>query len=302
MLHNHTIQEIKNNTNPGVEYEIALFYKLLPNGSDEANRVMSAINARQDARIIKDIIATTDKGIVLQELCNKGLSLNDVSFETQDDAVGPADIVLYVSDKTGKSYKLGLSVKYANRNTLNPTAKKFITEQQIKVLQEQFDQVYIPAFLKEMKKKYGHVSNWKRKRSDTADKFYDLMRDAVIDNWPNVPDKISLLAAMFHSDSPIPFWVINYNNNGYNIETEPDTIDEKRVNDIVVEKYKDAFVAFKLDGKIFGKVQVKCNNGFIEDQFNHAGKAKKKNPDFTIDGQPRIKGKPFGSWDFTLGA
>lgn len=29
---------------------------------------------------------------------------------------------------------------------------------------------------------------------------------------------------------------------------------------------------------------------------------RKKNPDFTIDGQPRIKGKPFGSWDFTLGA
>ena len=106
---------------------------------------------------------------------------------------------------------------------------------------------------------------------------------------------------MFHSDSPIPFWVVNYSRNGYSVETDPDTVDESRVEEIVVEKYKDAFVAFKLDGRIIGKVQVKCNNGFIEDQFNHAGKAKKKDPDFVIDDQPRIKGKPFGSWDFTLG-
>ena len=299
MLHSTTLQEIS--SNPGVEYEIALFYKLLHQGCDEATAVMKAINSRQDAQKTRHLIEITDEMILLRELQEKGLSLIDVSFETQNDSVGPADIVLYVSDTARQSSMLGLSVKYANRNTLNPTAKRFISEQQIKDLQDQFDNVYIHAFLKEMKEKYGHVSNWKRKRSDAANKFYDLMRDAVIENWPNVQDKVSLLAAMFHSNSPIPFWVINYTDEGYTVETEPDTVDEKRVDEIVVEKYKDAFVAFKLDGKIIGKVQVKCNNGFIEDQFNHAGKAKKKEPDFIIDGQPRIKGKPFGSWDFTLG-
>jgi len=302
MLYPNTLYDVSTNTNPGVEYEIAIFYKLLKRGSSEANSVLAAINKRADCRKVMQIISVTNEAIVLNELRNNGLSLVDVTFETQNDDVGPADVVMIVQGPSGDPFKLGLSVKYANRNTLNPTARKFMTDAQIARLQERFDNEFIPAYLEEMKNTYGHVSNWKRKRSKVVDAYYDLLRDAVIENWPNVANKVTLLAEMFHSNSPIPFWVINYTNTGYSVETEPDTIDEGRVDDIVVEKYRDAFVAFKLDGKIFGKVQVKCNNGFIEDQFNHAGKAKKKTPDFVINGEPRIKGKPFGSWDFTLGA
>lgn len=301
MLHETTLHEISTNTNPGVEYEIALFYKLLPTGSDEANQVMAAIRSRNDYNKVIDIINTTSELIILGELQTRNLRLVDVSFETQNDNIGPSDLVMDVLDNNGNAIKLGLSVKFKNNNTLNPTARKFITDNQIMGLQQKYDNVYIPRFLEEMKEKYGHVNNWKRKRADTVDEFYDLVRDAVIANWPNVQNKVSLLSEMFHSDSPIPFWVVNYTRRGYSVETEPETVDESRVEEIEVEKYRDAFVAFKLDGRIIGKVQVKCNNGFIEDQFNHAGKAKKNNPDFTIDGQPKIKGKPFGSWDFTLG-
>ena len=301
MLYPETLSIIRSNTNPGVEYEIALFFKLLSKDSSEANDVMRAISARLDSRKIMSIINVTNTVHLITALQQEGLIYTDVSFETQNDEVGPADVILYVRDKSGVKSKLGLSIKYNNRNTLNPTARKFLTEQQIESLQTKFDKIYIPRYIHEMKLKYGNVTNWKRKRSESADAFYDLLRDAVIQNWPNIPNKAALLSQMFHKNSPIPFWIIYYSNTGYIIK-EPETIDESRVNEVIAEKYRDAFVAFKLDNKIIGKVQVKCNNGFIEDQFNHAGKAKKKEPDFILDGKPRIKGKPFGSWDFTLGS
>ncbi|MBP5800243.1 MAG: hypothetical protein J6W43_10100 [Prevotella sp.] len=301
MLYPNTLNEIETNTNPGVEYEIALFAKLITSDSDDYQKVIDSIHKRNDCSKVIDIMNKTNLRILYGELVNFGFTLEDASFETQNDNVGPADIVLTVIDKYNIEFKLGLSIKYANKNTLNPTARRFLTDSQISVLNEKFENVYIPKYLEEMKKKFGNVNNWKRKRSVVADAFYDLMRNAVIENWPNICDKTTLLATMFHANSPIPFWVINYNQNGYTVETIPETIDESRANDIKVEKYRDCFVAFKLDGRIIGKVQVKCNNGFIEDQFNHAGKAKKKTPDFIIDGAPKIKGKPFGSWDFTLG-
>ena len=302
MLYRNTISEIKTNTNPGVEYEIALFYRLLPSGSDEANQVMAAIRLRPDSQKVLNIINYTDKQLLINELQAAGLSLKDVTFETQNDKVGPADIVMRVSDRQGRVFDLGLSVKYANRNTLNPTARKFISEEQIQELQRYFVEVTIPSFIDEMRKQFGEAKNWRRYRANSAHEFYDKVRDAVIANWPNVKNKTEILAQMFHSDSPIPFWVIDYTDTGYSVDVNPSSVDESRADDIVVEKYRNSYVAFKLDGNIIGKVQVKCNNGIVEDQFNHKGRAKRANPDFIVDGVPKIKGDPFGSWDFTLGA
>lgn len=301
MLYPNTLNEIEKNTNPGVEYEIALFARLIESKAEEYRKVLCSIDKRSDKLKVLEIQKNTSIQLIVNELKKRGYSLIDASFETQNDNVGPSDIVLEVKDSSDKISKLGLSVKYKNKNSLNPTARKYITDDQIKKLKCLYDNEYIPKYIEEMKKTYGNISNWNRKRSKVADAFYDLIRDAVIENWPNVSNKTTLLAQMFHANSPIPFWVINYSDRGYSIETDLKTVDEGKVNDIVVEKYCDAFVAFKLDGRIIGKIQVKCNNGFIEDQFNHAGKAKKKKPDFIIDGAPRIKGKPFGSWDFTLG-
>ena len=302
MLYQTTLYEIQTNTNPGVEYEIALFYALLPQGGNEANHVLAAIQKRPDVQKVLDIIAYTDSTILLNELQANGLTLKDVAFETQNDNVGPADIVMEVTNTQNVSFKLGLSVKFANRNTLNPTARKFITDEQIQVLQKHFEEVTIPAFIDEMHGVFGEAMNWRRYRATSAHEFYDLVRDAVIKNWPNVTNKTVILAQMFHSDSPIPFWVIDYSSSSYSVDTNPCTVDESRADDIVVEKYRNSYVAFKLDGVIIGKVQVKCNNGIIENLYNHAGRAKRARPDFTVDGVPKIKGDPFGSWDFTAGA
>ena len=142
---------------------------------------------------------------------------------------------------------------------------------------------------------YGNVSNWFRvkKPSKTTDEYIDKIRDAVIENWPLVKDKESLLSALFHSDSPIEFWVITYSNKKYTINTNPKKIDLKRANDVTVEKMSTSYIAFCLDGIRIGHMQVKFNNGFVE-------KCNKKKPDYTFQGVKMAYGKPFSSWNFSV--
>ena len=252
MLYVNTLYEIMNNINTGVEYEIALFYKLLRNKPAEQAQVMNSINTRNDAAKIKSIIDITDTTVIEQTLQNRGLTLINSSFETQNDEVGPADIVMYVKDGQGKAKRIGLSVKYANTCTLNVTGRNFITETQIARLKSLLPH-YTALYIEEMINNYGNVSNWfrMRKPSSTTDKFIDLIRDAVIENWSNVKNKTTLLSAMFHSNSPIEFWVVTYNNRGYKLKTKPQTIDMNRANEVrsvlsqlgrIAEKYKCAII------------------------------------------------------------
>ncbi len=293
MLHNNTIYEVKTNENPGVEYEIALFYKLLANHPDEAAQVKAGIGSRYDSGKIQDIIGMTNPGIILRELHVRNLSLVDVSFETQNDEVGPADLVLYVKYDSGKEQKIGLTVKYANTCTLNVTGRNFITDAQIAELRRQLP-AYTQMYIEEMTKSYGDVNNWfrQRKPSRTTDAFIDKIRDAVIANWPNVKNKSALLSALFHSDSPIEFWVVTYERRGYSLKTTPQTVEKRRADDVTVSKMETSYVAFYLDGLRVGHMQVKVNNGFIE-------KCKKAKPDVVWQGVPMAYGQPFSSWNFS---
>ena len=263
MLYTSTLSEVSNNINTGVEYEIALFYKLLRNQPNEQTQVMNAINRRYDVAKVKSIIAETDTSSIERALSAAGFVLVDASFETQNDEVGPADIVMHVTNRSGQKKKIGLSVKYANTCTLTNA--------------------------------YGNVNNWfrKRKPSNTTDQYIDLIRDAVIANWRNVRNKTTLLSALFHSDSPIEFWVVTYGNYGYTLKTKPQTIDMSRANDVTVGKYQTSYVAFYLDGIMVGHMQVKFNNGFVE-------KCKKLNPDVVCQGVEMAYGQPFSSWNFSV--
>ena len=294
MLNSQTLLEIANNINTGVEYEIALFYILLKNNPREQAQVMSAINNRADKSKINSIISITNTASIEKALINRGLKLVDVTFETQNDSVGPADIVMHVQNAQGKMEMIGLSVKFANTCTLNVTGRNFITDAQISKLKELLP-LYTDLYIEEMTNAYGNVGNWfrKRKASKTTDQFIDLIRDAVISNWKNVPNKTTLLSALFHSDSPIEFWVVTYDNKGYTLKTKPQTIDMSRANDVTVGKYQTSYVAFYLDGKMVGHMQVKFNNGFVE-------KCKKKTPDFVCEGVEMAYGQPFSSWNFSV--
>lgn len=295
MLYNTTLQEISSNINTGVEYEIALFYKLLLSvKTDEAAIVMNSVNTRYDADKVNAIISMTNIAPISFELSAMGLELYDVSFETQNDAVGPSDVVMNVIDKNGVMSKIGLSIKYSNTCTLNVTGRKFITDTQISSLKRLLPQ-YTNEYIAEMCQTYGAVENWfrKRKPSRTTDRYIDLIRDAVIANWPNVANKTKLLSVMFHNDSPIPFWVVTYENNGYNLKTIPETIDMSRADDVIVRKYETSSVAFYLDGRKIGHMQVKFNNGLVQ-------KCKKKKPDVTFQGVDMAYGQPFSSWNFSV--
>ena len=295
MLYSTTLQEISYNINTGVEYEIALFYKLLLSiKPDEAAIVMNVVNTRYDADKVNAIISMTDIAPISFELSAMSLELYDVSFETQNDNVGPSDVVMNVIDENGVTSKIGLSIKYSNTCTLNVTGRKFITDTQITQLKGLLPQ-YTRDYIYEMCQTYGAVGNWfhKRKPSRTTDEYIDLIRDAVIANWPNVANKTNLLSVMFHSDSPIPFWVVTYEKNGYSLKTIPETIDMSRADDVIVCKYDTSFVAFYLDGRKIGQMQVKFNNGFVE-------KCKKINPDVTCQGVNMAYGQPFSSWNFSV--
>ena len=300
MLYQYTENEIRSNTNTGVEYEIALFYCLLETKKDEQDMVYKALMSRNDSGKILDIISYTNTDKIYSELSRRRLSLVDVSFETQNDEVGPADIILFCIDQNGRESKVGLSVKYANTCTLNVTGRKFISDAQIGHLRDRYKTIYLPAYIKDMKKRFGHAINWHRKTSVVTDRMIDEIREAVIRNWPNVSDKKTLLKNLFHDESPIEFWVINYKKKNYVLNTRPSTIDMNRANDVEVRKYQTSYVGFYLDGERVGLMQVKFNNGFIESNFNHKNERKKKHPDFIQDGLEFNFGQPFGSWNFSV--
>ena len=292
MLYSYTIQEIRQNINTGVEYEIALFYKLL--STAERQIISDAINSRFDRTKIYNIIEHTNIAPILNVLESRDLILYDVSFETQNDNIGPSDIVLHLKDSNDKNLQIGISVKYANTCSLNVTGRRFISELQISTLKEELPR-YTNMYIKEMSDKYGDINNWfrKRKPSSTTDEYIDLIRDAVIENWSNITDKPNLLSALFHSDSPIEFWVITYNKNGYILKTEPATVEVSRAQDIIIRKYQTSYVAFYLNNRMIGRMQIKFNNGFIE-------KCKKKNADLIYQDVKISYGKPFSSWNFSI--
>lgn len=293
MLYSSTLSEVSCNTNTGIEYEIALFYLLLKIKPKEQAKVLKALDSRSDANKIKSIISQTDTTPIENALHNRGLIMEDVSFETQNDTVGPSDIVMCVKDGVTHT-KIGLSVKYANTCTLNVTGRNFITDAQISQLKKQLP-VYTKKYIQEMTKNYGSVDQWfrLRKPSKVTDAFIDLIRDAVIVNWGKVRNKSTLLSALFHSNSPIEFWVVTYGKNGFTLKTKPQTVDISRANDVSVAKYQTSYVAFYLDGIMVGHMQVKFNNGFLE-------KCKKKTPDITHQGIQMSYGQPFTSWNFSV--
>lgn len=294
MLYTTTLNEIETNINTGVEYEIALFAKLLEKNYTDYFKVISSINKRHDSSKVLQIMGMTNVQNILKELANKNMTLKDVTFETQNDEVGPADIVMVVEDSNRKESKIGLSIKYANTCTLNVTGKNFITDSQISNLRNQLPS-YTQKYIEEMTNQYKGVDNWfrKRKPSKTTDAFVDLIRDAVIENWPNVKNKEQLLSGLFHNDSPIPFWVVTYTKKGYELKTIPQTIDVSRAKDVTVGKYQTSYVAFYLDNRMVGHMQVKFNNGFVE-------KCKKRNPDIIYEGVKMSYGQPFSSWNFSV--
>jgi len=280
MLNNQSIEQIRKCNNTGIEYEIALFYALLKDiAPGDGQRVLNAISdrrntCRDDVKIL-NICSYTNARAITNELNKRGLILKDVSFETQNDEVGPADIILYTKPKPtvrkkhiGNSNCIGLSVKYENSCRRNPSSRLFLSPEHYEELNRMLTDVAYD-YCVEMTLKHGIIENWfrSRKQSLVCNIYYDKFRDYVIDDWNtyfDTPYKQDLLNSLYQSNSPVEFWVVSFYSHGYRLDTKPQTVDLVRAKDIELRPHGKSNIHFVLDGKVVGSLQVKYNNGILE--------------------------------------
>ncbi len=286
-------QDLGSNHNTGVEYEIALLCKLLDNIGKLSQEIKSIVESRDDYKKIKQVFKKSDVSIIFAELKRRQMKLVDCRLETQNDEIGPADIIMLVESGEGLQ-TIGLSVKYANKCTLNITGKSFLSDKQIEELKS-LQAEYSQRFVALMKEQYGDATVWFRKRlpSHITNAFIDLIRDAVINNWHTIADKKALFSKLYQTNSPIEYWVFLFERNMCKLTTTPPVVPDARIYDVKLKKYQTSYIGFYLDERLIGKMQVKFNNGFLE-------KEKKQTPDMVVDEVKMAYGKPFSSWNFSV--
>lgn len=326
MLHPDTLNEIRESHLKCVEYEIGLFLCLLTN-PDEIEAVINAASTREDYKKILGIANNANKEAILNILSYAGMSLQDVSFESQNDEVGPADVVVYASNRHGENKKIGLSVKYDNDVICNYTGRDILTEEQISNLQEQLP-AFANRYLNEMTERFGSFEEWYRIRfetnqkiaSDVTNEYIDLVRDAVVDRWAimSQEEKDEFLYKVYRTDSPLDYWIYSFQKKGkFILCTNPPYIRRSAYPRVTIEKIAGQYLGFFLDGQLLGKTQVKFNNGIFERYTSkpykdaiEAGNNELANSIFAryaaqgkgimVEGKPLKYGVPFTSWNFEI--
>ena len=326
MLHPDTLNEIRESHLKCVEYEIGLFLCLLTN-PDEIEAVINAASTREDYKKILGIANNANKEAILNILSYAGMSLLDVSFESQNDEVGPADVVVYASNRHGENKKIGLSVKYDNDVICNYTGRDILTEEQISNLQEQLP-AFADRYLNEMTERFGSFEEWYRIRfetnqkiaSDVTNEYIDLVRDAVVDRWAimSQEEKDEFLYKVYRTDSPLDYWIYSFQKKGkFILCTNPPYIRRSAYPRVTIEKIARQYLGFFLDGQLLGKTQVKFNNGIFERYTSkpykdaiEAGNNELANSIFAryaaqgkgimVEGKPLKYGVPFTSWNFEI--
>lgn len=326
MLHPDTLNEIRESHLKCVEYEIGLFLCLLTN-PDEIEAVINAASTREDYKKILGIANNANKEAILNILSYAGMSLLDVSFESQNDEVGPADVVVYASNRHGENKKIGLSVKYDNDVICNYTGRDILTEEQISNLQEQLP-AFADRYLNEMIERFGSFEEWYRIRFETNQKiasevtneYIDLVRDAVVDRWAimSQEEKDEFLYKVYRTDSPLDYWIYSFQKKGkFILCTNPPYIRRSAYPRVTIERIAGQYLGFFLDGQLLGKTQVKFNNGIFERYTSkpykdaiEAGDNELANSIFAryaaqgkgimVEGKPLKYGVPFTSWNFEI--
>ena len=164
------LKQCVNNKNTGLIYELSIYKSLL---SEQDKIIFDSI--------IKDKVYDIDVVKLLNYISEHNYNVIDMNLVTQDDTVGPSDIILQCND--GKI--LGLSVKYDNDTIANISAKYFINDELIKKYLKNVIPQKTNEYLTEMKNKYGPPKTFfrKRKKSDVTNEIIDNIRDYVIKEW-----------------------------------------------------------------------------------------------------------------------
>lgn len=331
MLHDNTLHEIRTSNLPCIEYEIGMFLCLLSN-QNEVEAVLEAASARDDFDKIQNIVNVTNKEAILNILSYAGMRFDDVSFETQNDDVGPADIVIYSTNRHHEQKRIGVSVKYDNDCIYNYTGRELLTEEQITRLQSLIP-VYANLYLEEMIGRFGSFEEWYQARidrtnprrnllrdSDSTNQFIDLVRDEVLNHWAlmSQEEKDTFLYNVYRTDSPLDYWIYSFQKRDkFILCTNPPYIRRSSYPRVTIRKIASQSIGFYLDNQLLGKTQVKFNDGILEKyQTVTLTNAMQTNDEARVDdilhrfvergiglvrnGIPLKFGKPFTSWNFTI--
>ena len=285
--------EWSNNNNVGVEYEFALYYLLLDKEFQDTFNKLTILNHIKKDKILQIIENQRDN--VYQQIANDIYSsYKYVYLATQDDTVGPSDIVLYENDdRTGNV--LGLSVKYNNSCNMNISSQyflRYIDKSELKQYQKEQTNKHIQYQIETR----GHATNWFRQRKYSTTSYsnacIDAIRDRVIYNWYNGDiNKQIIIDKLYQTDSPINYEVWKFTKKKLKVLEKPNIA--VSACDIEVDKYKGSYVGFYNNGNLICKMQVKFNNGILE----------RATPDtkdvIYIDDIYMKMGDAFGSWNCT---
>lgn len=285
--------EWSNNNNIGVEYEFALYYLLLDKEFQDTFNKLTILNHIKKDKILQIIENQRDN--VYQQIANDIYSsYKYVYLATQDDTVGPSDIVLYENDD-GTGNILGLSVKYNNSCNVNMSSQYFLTEndkEYLKNIQKEYTNRHIEYQLNNR----GNVTNWFRVRKYSTTPYstgiIDAIRECVIIRWKyGYIDKQNVIDKLYQTDSPINYEVWKFTKKKLKVLEKPNIA--VSACDIDIGKYKGSYVGFYNNGNLICKMQVKFNNGILE----------RATPDtkdvICIDDIYMKMGDAFGSWNCT---
>ncbi len=288
------IEYLIQNNNTGIEYEYALLYLLINDSTQKSRFESLVIQAHQKRTKILSIIQKTHIINLKDILATHNFKNYDVFIATQNDELGPSDIIL----KNELDNVLGLSVKYENNCSLNISSRYFLSDKSINKGYELLEDA-CTNYINEMKVNYGDVNKWFRtnKRSIHTDKFISSIVQMVLSDWElKSPDeKDQLLKKLMHAGSSIDFWIIKFSKKSSGFFLEVDTNPVTTINHALVTLTQEtsSYVGFKINQDLFGKMQVKFNNGILE-------KPKGKVFDYEENGLKMKKGDPFGSWNFSI--
>jgi hypothetical protein len=280
-----------NNNNVGVEYEFALYYLLLDAKFRDIFKNITINNHTKKEKILQ--IIEVQKANIYQQISKPEYSTYKyVYLATQDDTVGPSDIVLYENvDMSGNV--LGLSVKYNNNCNVNMSSSYFMTsnaKNELKRFQKEQTYKHIEYLINTK----GHPNNWFRKRKSTPYSVtcIDIIRNRIIHNWNNqYVNKQIIIDKLYQTDSPIDYEVWKFTKKKLKVIEKP--IFDYNINEIYVSKYKKSYIGLYINDNLICKIQVKFNNGILE----------RTNPNnknaICINGIYMKMGDAFGSWNCT---
>ena len=281
-------KDVVENNNPGIAQELAIFFIFSEKG--DQNELINCIKKREDYNFILNIIEkikSNNNSIVEDFLSNNNIeSIENIELTTQNDKVGPSDIVI--------NEIIGISVKYNNNCNFNPTGRLFLLNDDVSFIKEKLNS-FTYNYITEMNTKYGSSENWFRNRnikSEEVKKILNLIKDIVVSNW-NLEklDKGKIIKRIYHLDSPINYIILNISSK-YDLKYTFQ-LNEFDPNQVTLENdINTQYIYFKHKNEYIGKMQVKFNNGALE-----KSKGKKI---IKLDNYNIKIGTPISSWNFNL--